>query len=376
MELFDDVFFEPFFSWTYSEAIELGGVVIPLIKINEYNVIVWGYGENDGLPILAYLLAHGIKPQAVVDADPTKAGKELIEGIHCRHISELKEIVRNATNTMVLVTTSYAYGLELSKIISVLQGVGINNYYVIREDDKKELFGSVRGFASYFYNHKEQLLELYEKLRDKESKETLVAWIQIFFSYNAYQKKQIDDRYKYFFGDNREEIYRHLDDEVWVNCGANRGDSIFQYFSNGLNCKRIFAFEGDMGIYGQLKSNCVLLKEDLKKKVETICEYIDDKTMFKRYLKDERITLINADIEGNELDLLKSMREIIINDRPVLAVCVYHRKDDLVKIPDYITSIVDNYEFALRKYTCFPRQPLLKEELVLYAVPQERYCLV
>ena len=47
---------------------------------------------------------------------------------------------------------------------------------------------------------------------------------------------------------------------------------------------------------------------------------------------DERITLINADIEGFEMDMLKELEKIIKRDRPVLAISVYHKKEDVLTI--------------------------------------------
>lgn len=90
----------------------------------------------------------------------------------------------------------------------------------------------------------------------------------------------------------------------------------------------------------------------------------------------QRVTYINMDIEGAEKDALLSAQNVIKTNRPVLAVCVYHKKDDLFVIPDLICGMVDGYSFFLRKY---PSQIgdyldgyLELNELVLYAVPNER----
>ena len=51
--------------------------------------------------------------------------------------------------------------------------------------------------------------------------------------------------------------------------------------------------------------------------------------------------------------------------RPILAICVYHKKEDLITIPQFIKSIYKNCRFYLRKHCESDVY-----ELVLYAVPE------
>lgn len=77
-------------------------------------------------------------------------------------------------------------------------------------------------------------------------------------------------------------------------------------------------------------------------------------------------TFIKLDIEGAELDAIAGMRETIRTHRPVCAVCVYHRPDDLWKIPLALLELMPDARFYLR--------PHMAEgwETVCYAVPPER----
>jgi hypothetical protein len=76
----------------------------------------------------------------------------------------------------------------------------------------------------------------------------------------------------------------------------------------------------------------------------------------------EKVTFIKMDIEGAELEALKGARNTICRHRPKLAICVYHRQEDLVTIPQYILSLHEDYRLYLRHYGDFCT------ETVLYAV--------
>lgn len=58
---------------------------------------------------------------------------------------------------------------------------------------------------------------------------------------------------------------------------------------------------------------------------------------------------IKMDIEGSELTALKGAKELIKAHKPYLAICLYHRKNDLLEIPLYIKGLLpDTYDFYLR----------------------------
>lgn len=55
-----------------------------------------------------------------------------------------------------------------------------------------------------------------------------------------------------------------------------------------------------------------------------------------------------------------------------MAICVYHKIEDLIEIPNFISSLVDGYNYILRKYDAYTSQASNADELVLYAIPDER----
>ena len=74
-------------------------------------------------------------------------------------------------------------------------------------------------------------------------------------------------------------------------------------------------------------------------------------------------TMIQMDIEGAELPALKGFKNTIINNKPKLAICIYHSRRDYWEIPLYIKSLVPEYRFWVR---CDSKANSV-QEVVLYA---------
>jgi len=53
------------------------------------------------------------------------------------------------------------------------------------------------------------------------------------------------------------------------------------------------------------------------------------------------------DIEGGELDALKGAENVLKQYKPQLAICVYHKPEDLLNIANYLKMIVPDYNLYL-----------------------------
>lgn len=63
---------------------------------------------------------------------------------------------------------------------------------------------------------------------------------------------------------------------------------------------------------------------------------------------DEEVNFIKLDIEGAEIEALTGAEQLIKKYRPKLAICVYHKQEDLWKIPLLIKKMVPEYHIYLR----------------------------
>jgi FkbM family methyltransferase len=76
-----------------------------------------------------------------------------------------------------------------------------------------------------------------------------------------------------------------------------------------------------------------------------------------------KVSYIKMDIEGSESEALLGSKALIARDKPVLAISVYHKPDDLLTIPRIIKSFGVYDKFFLR---CYGDQTF---DTVLYCLP-------
>ena len=66
--------------------------------------------------------------------------------------------------------------------------------------------------------------------------------------------------------------------------------------------------------------------------------------------KKEKPTFIKADIEGAEMEMLEGAKGIIAEKKPLLAICIYHRIEDLYEIPILLKQFCPEYKMSIRHH--------------------------
>ncbi len=97
------------------------------------------------------------------------------------------------------------------------------------------------------------------------------------------------------------------------------------------------------------------------KNLENSIEVISLDSLFSKMDIEEWPTFIKMDIEGSEKEALMGAANIIKQKKPKLAICAYHKVEDIYELPQTILKIRDDYKFVLRQHAkgCF--------DTVLYA---------
>lgn len=188
---------------------------------------------------------------------------------------------------------------------------------------------------------------------------------------------------------DRKIIRKHSGREVFIDGGSFDLRDTGRFINIYPNFEKVYAFEPDCTNYKRMienKKRCLnddkrieLINKGLWEKderlnfaggQETASHLTEDgevavnltsiDAFFRN--KDEQVTFIKMDIEGAELKALRGAKETIIRDKPDLAICIYHKKEDIIKIPKYILELDSEYKLFIRHYS------VLSPETVLYAV--------
>jgi FkbM family methyltransferase len=87
-----------------------------------------------------------------------------------------------------------------------------------------------------------------------------------------------------------------------------------------------------------------------KARVEYLVPVTSLDIYFKYKTATECPTFIKMDIEGSEKEALLGSVEIIKQHKPKLAICAYHKPEDIYELPQTILGIRDDYRFGLRQH--------------------------
>jgi FkbM family methyltransferase len=176
----------------------------------------------------------------------------------------------------------------------------------------------------------------------------------------------------------------------FVDCGAFTGDTLADVARLGMAVESVFAFEPDRAHYERLvayskefsrltgaavslwpcavadKVGMMSFESDAGEagrlhvggSSQTLAVSLDE------VLPSAGPTYIKMDIEGAELRALAGATAMIRRSRPRLAICAYHRPEDLWEIPLFVRDLDLSYDLYLRAHghDSF--------DVVMYAVPR------
>lgn len=181
-------------------------------------------------------------------------------------------------------------------------------------------------------------------------------------------------------------------EDVLVDCGAFDGDTIRNWIARQPEFGKIEAVEADSHSFARLAAYVATLEPEQRgkirlhkcaigarrgtvrfedtgrvdSKVSDLGAAVVDMVPLDVMFASKTLSIIKMDIEGAEFDALLGARQVIQRDRPILAICVYHRQDDLWRLPLLMRAMVPEYRMYLKTYSGDGLQT------VAYAVPPER----
>lgn len=286
--------------------------------------------------------------------------------------------IRMSMQHSVLLKNSVPYFRKslVVRLIHYMQG-----YYSVKKNKN-----AIENFLKCYKMNKEKYEEVYNILEDEKSKKVYRAVLKFREHYKYSDIKNVISYPQYFV----EDIFDKYEDEVFVDGGAYTGDTICSMLKViPSSCiKKIYAWEPDAG-------NSKILQYEVKKmlsrtrgKVEVeLCPYVLYKEVTNISFQntangaskiDEEgsvsvltntidnccvdATFIKMDIEGGEIEALYGAKNTIINNRPKLAICIYHTDNHLYEIPLLIHKWVPEYKIYIRHHG------QMEAETVMYAL--------
>jgi len=159
--------------------------------------------------------------------------------------------------------------------------------------------------------------------------------------YNSLRLEQdIDSPHRYEAGD-----FHVNEGDIVVDAGVAEGNFALSVVEK---VKKIYLFDADDEWIEALKETFAPWKE----KVEIICKYVSDNNDNKSIALDtvfekRKIDFIKADIEGDEIALIKGCKNILLNTEKLkIVMCTYHNQDDSKKIKNELEDFGFTTEFS------------------------------
>ena len=245
--------------------------------------------------------------------------------------------------------------------------------------DIKNPPGEVLSARKFFGENINRVNAMADALADEKSKRIYLAMIKYRCTHNRTDRPEYNRRDQYFPKD----LVSLQEDEVFVDCGAYTGDTIRSFLKNAnYKYKKMIAFEPDVDniklIHKLCKTNVPHIIQGAAWNENTIIYFSDGAGSSSKVVSQGELaiqglaidsivecndaTFIKMDIEGSEYNALLGAKETISRNRPILAICIYHSDEDMIRIYELINSWNLGYKFYVRQHA----QKI--SETVLYAI--------
>lgn len=307
----------------------------------------------------------------------------LLNILVCTWGNQLKKLGSITDKSKVVI---YGAGSNCDMAIAMCEALGIQVDYICDKDKKKQMnLWHIKQLPvispeELVNSHKDAFVIISAINYQKQIMEYLMKYISNERIIPMVEQWNPEKRTQYFDSD----IINLSNNEIFIDGGGFDFDTskillskcdarkIFVFEPDEKNCKKIHDFvdeyDGDCsieivekGLWNETDtlyfSSSGTADAHLDQNGQDVIEVaaIDD-------IVQEAVSFIKMDIEGAEKMALEGAKKTIISCRPKLAICIYHRWEDIIDIPAYVLSLVPEYKLYIRHYSWVP------SEMVLYAV--------
>jgi FkbM family methyltransferase len=333
--------------------------------------VLYGAGTL-GRTVLQKLRAAGIEPFAFADDTPEKQG-EIIRGVPVMTPQTAIEQSQKRVIFVVTILNPLLRFIEARKRLERFTDTPVLSFLNLawRYPDSFLPYCQFE-LPQNLLTKAPEIKKAFRLFADKESQRQFVAHLRfrLYLDYDSLPANSHDDYFP------SELIPPLPEDTVFVDCGAYDGDSIRQFLKHQeRRFGSIYAFEPDEINCSKLREYVAGLGEDLSKRVFVYQAGVGDRrkrvsfnatgNMSASFASSGMIqvdvlpleeiveangsaTFLKFDVEGAELEALKGAHRMIRQSRPLMAISIYHRPDDLWQLPLYVDALDSGYRLFLR----------------------------
>lgn len=330
------------------------------------------YGMGDGAEkIKAALDEKGIPLADIMASDEFVRGHSFM-GIRVKTLAEVEDLYGDDFIILMCFGTQIPEVMEKIAYISRKHELYAPNVPVAGEG----LFD-----LDYARAHRGELEKVYRLLADEQSKKVFENVIRYKLSGRLDYLTEAETPSEEKFN-----LLKIGTEEIYVDLGAYDGDTVIEFLNEtSMQFTKIYAMEPDTKNYRKMKRrlymlgsaifeayNCGAWDEDASvvfnlrsgrsskaapdKNVSLNPARFREVKMLKvdTLLRGNPVTYLKMDVEGAEEKALLGARETIANFSPKLNIALYHRNEDMFKIPLLVNSAQKKYKLYMRHHPYFP----------------------
>lgn len=294
-------------------------------------------------------------------------------------IYSLEQAVETNEDVWVIVA-SLTYWTQIEKQLKKSHIKKYIHYALLTLYDSQSFIAadkSLDNIVEDLIENKHKYIEIFNSVEDEISKLVMNNLLLFRMSFNTIylvEAYKISNNYGNVYFDTN--IIKLDEEEVFVDAGAYLGETSLNFIKQvSGRYKKIYIFEPDKDMLNIAIKNLENFKD-----IEFFEAGTGEKSEVLKFLKTgnmggsitqygtteieivaldevikEKPTFIKLDVEGFEKETLLGAKKLITQNRPKLAISVYHKPADFWELYEFTKGLVGDYKVYVRHYTevCF-----------------------
>ena len=330
------------------------------------------YGMGDGADKIKSVLDRREIPIAeIMASDEFVRGHSFLD----HRVKKLSEIEEQYGDDFLILL---CFGTQIPEVMEHIYKIG----------EKHELYapnvpvvGEGLFDLEYAKAHSEELQSVYKLLADEKSKEVFENVVRYKLSGDLKYLRAVETP-----SEEKFDLMNIGIDETYVDLGAYDGDTLIEFLNETtMQFRKLYAMEPDIRNYRKMKRrlymigsalfecyNCGAWNEDtsivfdLRSGRGSRAVPADGKPMnsarFREIkmmkvdtmMRGEPATYIKFDVEGAEENALEGASKTIAEFKPKLNIALYHRNEDMFKLPLLVNKMNKKYKLYMRHHPYIP----------------------